>query len=109
MDQQFIELFDVSRVVYDPAYLPDWPETTVRWSRPLITDSSSSSSSTSSSSNTSSSGGGVVPDESSAASQPPQQHPQGPPQQQHPQATHTLPPRDGPDPLRTPSPMVAAS
>ncbi|RKO82794.1 protein-tyrosine phosphatase, partial [Blyttiomyces helicus] len=26
MDQQFIELFDASRVVFDPAHLPDWPE-----------------------------------------------------------------------------------
>ncbi|KAJ3125585.1 hypothetical protein HK098_008374 [Nowakowskiella sp. JEL0407] len=26
MDQQFIELFDVSRVVFDLRYLPDWPE-----------------------------------------------------------------------------------
>lgn len=26
MDQQFIELFDQSRVRVDPRYLPDWPE-----------------------------------------------------------------------------------
>ena len=26
MDQQFIELFDVRRVVYVAGYLPDWPE-----------------------------------------------------------------------------------
>lgn len=87
MDQQFIELFDVSRVVFDPAYLPDWPETTVRWSRPVVTSSS---------------GGGGGPDESSRAAA-------SPPPQQPLQATHSLLPRDGPDPLRTPSPMVAAS
>jgi hypothetical protein len=26
MDQQFIELFDTSRVRVDPRYLPSWPE-----------------------------------------------------------------------------------
>jgi hypothetical protein len=26
MDQQFIELFDQSRVRVDPRYLPNWPE-----------------------------------------------------------------------------------
>ncbi|KAJ1558765.1 hypothetical protein HK096_005134, partial [Nowakowskiella sp. JEL0078] len=26
MDLQFIELFDVSKVVFDPRFLPDWPE-----------------------------------------------------------------------------------
>jgi len=26
MDQQFIELFDASKVEFDPKYLPDWPE-----------------------------------------------------------------------------------
>lgn len=26
MDQQFIELFDVTRVKFDENYLPDWPE-----------------------------------------------------------------------------------
>ena len=91
MDQQFIELFDVSRVVYDPVYLPDWPETTVRWSRSVITTSSSSSGG----------GGGSEGSSSSTAASPPPQPP--------PQTAHTLPPRDGPDPLRTPSPMVAAS
>jgi len=26
MDQQFIELFDPKKIVYDKEHLPDWPE-----------------------------------------------------------------------------------
>jgi len=44
MDQQFIELFDVRRVNYEPEHLPDWPEICVPGKRPRLVLSRSLSS-----------------------------------------------------------------
>jgi hypothetical protein len=38
MDQQFIELFDVSRVRIDPEWMPKWPEMGIRGVRRIIID-----------------------------------------------------------------------